>query len=310
MTRSMAISKPVLTAVVLAVGVSAGQVGAVLAAPTSGKIVAVGAENEYSNVIAQVGGSYVKVASILSNPNTDPHSFEASPAVAELVGAADLVVQNGLGYDSFMNKIEAASPNQMRHVIDVRRLLGLPASTANPHLWYKPTTMPAVAKAVAAVLGKLAPSHATYFRARAQTFDASLTPWYHAIAQLKERFPHVPVAVTEPVGDYLLQAVGAKNRTPWTLQADIMNGVDPAPQAVSFQDGLFSHHKVEVFLYNQQVTDSLTDSFLALAKQRGIPVVGLYETMPSPGYDYQSWMMAETKALNRALADKKSTVRL
>ncbi|HVC22002.1 MAG TPA: zinc ABC transporter substrate-binding protein [Candidatus Dormibacteraeota bacterium] len=306
----MAFSKPVLTAIVLAAVTSAGQVAVGLAAPLPSKILAVGAENEYSNVIAQVGGSYVKVTSILSNPNTDPHSFEASPAVAEVVGAADLVVQNGLGYDSFMNKIEAASPSHMRHVIDVQQLLRLAASTPNPHLWYKPATMPAVARAVAAVLTKLAPSHAAYFQARAHGFDASLGPWYHAIAQFRERFPHASVAVTEPVGDYLLQAVGADNRTPWTLQADIMNGVDPAPQAVSFQDGLFSHHKVKVFLYNQQVTDSLTDSFLALSKRNGIPVVGLYETMPSPGYDYQAWMLAETKALDQAFADKQSTMSL
>jgi zinc/manganese transport system substrate-binding protein len=302
----------VAVAAVLATAVSTGLLAPVLAAPvpSSGRILAVGAENEYANVIAQVGESYVKVSSIMSNPNTDPHSFEASPAVAELVSAADLVVQNGLGYDTFMNKIEAASPKPGRHVIEVQQLLRLSADTANPHLWYKPSTMAAVAKAVAAALGKLNPDHAAYFRARAHAFDTSLTPWYKAIAQLKARFSRAPVATTEPVGDYLLQAVDADNRTPWTLQADIMNGVDPAPQAVSVQDDLFSQHRVKVFLYNQQVTDSLTASFLALAKRYGIPVVGLYETMPSPGYDYQSWMLAETTALSRALADKHSTNRL
>ena len=89
-----------------------------------------------------------------------------------------------------------------------------------------------------------------------------------------------------------------------------MNGVDPAPQAVSLENSLFSQHRVKVFLYNQQVTDSLTASFLAAAKKYGIPVVGVYETMPTPGYDYQSWMLAEVTALQRAVAHKVSTQKL
>ena len=118
------------------------------------------------------------------------------------------------------------------------------------------------------------------------------------------------MATTEPVGDYLLQAAGTRNLTPFAFQADIMNGVDPAPQYVSLPEGLFSGHKVKVFLYNQQVTDSLTASFLAAAHRDGIPVVGVYETMPEPGYDYQSWMLAETTALERAVQHKISTEKL
>src|SRR5579863_9975271 len=106
----------------------------------SGKIVAVGAENEYANVIQQIGGRYVSVSAIMSNPNTDPHTFEASPSVAQLVSSARLIIQNGVGYDSFMNKIESASPKQGRKVIDVQNLLGLPTDTPNPHLWYEPET--------------------------------------------------------------------------------------------------------------------------------------------------------------------------
>ena len=98
--------------------------------------------------------------------------------------------------------------------------------------------------------------------------------------------------------------------TPLPLQADIMNGVDPAPQAVTLEDSLFSKHLVKVFVYNQQVTDSLTASFLADAKQYAIPVVGVYETMPTPGYDYQSWMLAEITALRKAVANKISTQKL
>jgi len=279
------------------------------AAASGDAIAAVGAENEYANVISQIGGKYVRVTSIESNPNTDPHSFEASPSVAQAVSSAKLVVQNGLGYDDYMNKIEAASANPDRKVIDVQHLLGLPDSTPNPHLWYSPKTMPAVAKAIARDLSGLQPSHAGYFAANLRRFSHSLQPWLQALAQFKAAYPGTPVAVTEPVSDYMLQAAGTKILTPFTFQADVMNGVDPSPQDVSLQSQLFSGHKVKAFLYNRQVTDSLTESFLRQAREHGIPVVSVYETMPA-GFSYQSWMLAEVRALRSAVTSKISTQKL
>jgi zinc/manganese transport system substrate-binding protein len=277
---------------------------------SSSRIVAVGAENEYANVISQIGGRYVSVSAIMSNPNTDPHSFEASPSVAQLVSAAELVIQNGLGYDSFMNKIEAASPDSNRRVIDVQQLLGLADDTPNPHLWYKPETMPKAAKAMGNDLAALDPAHAAYFRANVATFDASLQPWFDAIAAFRAGHGGATAATTEPVADYLLQAMGVDNLTPFQFQADIMNGTDPTPQDVTLENGLFTKHMVKVFVYNQQVVDSLTESLRAKAQSAGVPVVGVYETMPVPGYNYQSWMLAETKAIQNAVVDKAFTLRL
>ena len=311
---SFAALMPVIAAAVLAgcgsssSGGSTSSSGSSVAGSTP--IVAVGAENEYANVIEQIGGPYVKVSAILSNPNTDPHTFESSPSVAQTVSAAKLIVQNGVGYDDFMGQIESASPSSSRKVIVVQNLLGLPTDTPNPHLWYKPETMPAVARAVAADLSSLQPAHAAYFQQNAKAFVASLQPWYTAIAQFKAAYPNTPVATTEPVGDYMLEAAGTDNLTPFPLQASIMNGTDPAPQNVTLQNSLFTQHMVKVFVYNQQVTDTLTNSFRELALKEGIPVVGVYETMPVPGYDYQSWMLAEVKALERAAKEKLSTQKL
>ena len=284
--------------------------GASASASGSGTINAIGAENEYANVLSQIGGRYVHVSSILNNPNTDPHTFEASPSVASEVSAATLIVQNGVGYDTFMNKIEAASPNSKRKVIVVQNLLGLPDDTPNPHLWYSPKTMPAAAKAMAADLSALQPSHKAYFDANLAKFDASLTPWFHAIAQFKATYAGTPVAVTEPVADYLLQAMGMDIRTPFVFQADIMNGVDPSPQDISLENGFFTGHQVKVFCYNQQVVDALTTSIRLTALREGVPVVGVYETMPTPGYDYQSWMLAEIHAIEKAITSKISTQKL
>jgi zinc/manganese transport system substrate-binding protein len=284
--------------------------GSSLAAAQPGKILAVGAENEYANVISQIGGRYVQVSAIMSDPNTDPHTFEASPTIAQEVSRAQLVVQNGVGYDEFVSKIESASSNDARKVIDVQQLERLPDSTSNPHLWYKPTTMPLVAKALVADLSTLAPGHAAYFKANAARFDASLQPWTRALRRFAEAHPGAAVATTEPVADYMLQAAGTDNLTPFSMQADIMNGTDPAPQAVSLQNALFSDHRVKAFVYNQQVTDSVTQEFLTHARAAGVPVVAVYETMPNPGYDYQSWMMAELRALQQAVGHGKSTTKL
>jgi zinc/manganese transport system substrate-binding protein len=283
---------------------------ALRSAGPGGAVVAVGAENEYADVIQQVGGKYVQVSAILSNPNTDPHTFEASASVARLLNSAQLVVQNGVGYDAFMNTIESAVPNSSRKVIVVQQLLGLPESTPNPHLWYQPGTMSAVANAIAADLGALQPAHAAFFKASAAAFIRSLTAWTDAIAAFKAQYPGTPVATTEPVADYMLQAAGADNLTPWAFQADIMNGTDPSAQDVAVERSLFTQHKVRVFLYNQQVTDSLTESFISLARANGIPVVGVYETMPVPGYHYQSWMVAEVQDLRQAVASRTSSEHL
>jgi zinc/manganese transport system substrate-binding protein len=167
--------------------------------------------------------------------------------------------------------------------------------------------MPTVAQAVAADLSALDPAQAEYFQANLKTFQAALKPWDAAMASFKAAHPGVAVAVTEPVADYMLSAMGINIATPFSLQAAIMNGTDPAPQDIAFQNDLFTDHRVSVFVYNQQVTDPLTASMLALAKQYGVPVVGVYETMPMPGYDYQSWMLAEVTALDKAVTKKIST---
>jgi zinc/manganese transport system substrate-binding protein len=273
----------------------------------SGTIEAVGAENEYASVISQVGGTYVHVDAIMSSPSTDPHAFEASPAVAREIGSARLIVQNGVGYDTWATTILSAAPDPAREVINVQQLLGLPDSTPNPHLWYKPATMPKVAAAVATALASIDPAHAAYYKVNAARFTASLAAWTSALKAFRAQYPGAPVATTEPVADYMLDAAGADNMTPWTFQADIMNGVDPAPQDVAAEKALFTGHKVKAFLYNQQVTSPLTQSFIATADAAGIPVVGVYETMPTPGYDYQSWMLAEVSALSKAIAGKVST---
>jgi zinc/manganese transport system substrate-binding protein len=293
--------------VLIALAVGAISSASALAA---GTLQAVGVESEYADVMAQIGGRYVRVTAIATDPNTDPHSFEASPAIARQLAAADLVVRNGLGYDSWVDRLLLATPNARRKVIDVQHLLDLPDSTSNPHLWYDPKTMPAVAAAVAAELSALDRPNAAYFQANARRFEASLEPWRDAIATFKARYGGTRIAVTEPVANDMLQAAGCNIATPLSLETAIMNGTDPSPQDVATEEALLTGHQVKVLVYNRQVTDTLTESFLDLARRSGIPVVGVYETMPTPGYDYQSWMSAEVAALRKAVENDVSTEKL
>lgn len=283
--------------VVAAIIASAGRAPA---AQTKGPIKVVGIESQYANVLQQIGGRYVTATAIETDPNVDPHSFEISPRIARRIAAASLIVENGLGYDGWAARMIASAPGSGRQVIDVQHLLGLPSSTPNPHLWYAPKTMPAVAQAVADDLARIDLAHAAYFDANVKTFDASLQPWYAAIASFKVHNAGTQVAVTEPVSNYLLQAMGADIETPVSLQVAIMNGTDPSPQDVAAMDRSLRRRRVKVLVYNQQVTDPLTRSLLSLARNNGIPVVGVYETMPV-GDTYQSWMLGEVRALTKAV---------
>lgn len=275
-----------------------------------GKVLAVGAENQYANVISQIGGRFVQTSAIMSNPSTDPHTFEVSTSVARTIAGAQLVVQNGVGYDAFMDQLESASANSSRDVIDVQTLLGLPLDTKNPHLWYNPVVMTKVAVKIEKDLAKIEPQHASYFATRLRAFQSSILHLDAAMTKFRHRFSGTSVATTEPVADYLLTALGLHNRTPFRFQADIMNGVDPSPEDIAFQQSLFKKHQVKVFCYNAQVSSTVTVAMRSLAESSGVPVVAVYETMPTPGFDYQTWMLAEINALTKALTTNTSTKEL
>jgi zinc/manganese transport system substrate-binding protein len=162
---------------------------------------------------------------------------------------------------------------------------------------------------MAADLSALQPAHKEYFQARLKAFNRSLAPWLTAIAQFKAKYPGTTAATTEPVADYLLTAMGITNLTPFRFQADIMNGTDPAPQDIALENSFFAQRMVRLFAYNQQVTDSLTTSIRDNALKAGVPVVGVYETMPT-GYTYQRWMRAAVNAISKAVTSKISTQKL
>lgn len=271
-----------------------------------GKIDILAAQNEYGDVAAQIGGSHVTVTSIISDPSADLHSFEAKPSDAKLISSAQIVISNGVGYDDWFTKMLQAHSNSSRTVISAQQVLGLPDNTKNPHLWYKPETMPAVASTLAASLKRLDPSHASDYQKNLDAFNKSMQQYSTALTTFSDKYPNTSVAATEPVANYLLDNAKVTIKTPWSLQASIMNGQDPSAQDTATQMGLFNGKQVNAFIYNEQVISSTTKKYLAAAKANGIPVVAAYETMP-PKLHYVDWMLAEINALTKAVSQKQST---
>ncbi|MGA3031329.1 MAG: zinc ABC transporter substrate-binding protein [Candidatus Limnocylindrales bacterium] len=264
------------------------------------KINAVAGENFYGDLVSRVGGDLVSVTSILSDPNVDPHTYESSPANAQAVADATLVVENGLGYDAFLDHLIGASPRSDRKVIDVQTLLGL-ADGVNPHVWYDPATMPKVGRAVADAMEQLRPDSKPTIEANLKTYLDSFAPLAAKIAEAKTRYPGTPVAYTEPVPGYLVTALGWQALTPEGFAKAIEDGTDPAPADVAAMQDLLTGHKVKVLLYNSQATSPVTESIKTLAGQSGVPVVGVSETIPKTGESFVDWQLAQLNAIEAAI---------
>jgi zinc/manganese transport system substrate-binding protein len=260
----------------------------------------VAAENFYGDLLAQIGGARVHVASILSNPNADPHEYESSVRDATAVAQARLVVLNGLGYDSWMQKLLAASPRRERQVVNVGAGLLHLHEGDNPHVWYKPQTFPLLARVIAADLGKADPAGKGYYAARAARFTRSLLPLQTAFAALRRRYAGTYVLATERVFGYAADAIGLHIPNP-AFQRAIEDGNDPAPQAVAQFEGDLTRRRARLLLYNTQTVSPLTAHLRDLALKNHIPIVGISETEP-PGQDYQQWQLSQLHAIDHALA--------
>jgi zinc/manganese transport system substrate-binding protein len=265
------------------------------------RIPVLGAENFYADLLTQIGGTRVTAKSLLDDPTADPHAFEASPQAAKAVADAKLVIVNDIGYDDFMQKLLAASTKPERIVINVKDVLGV-KDDVNAHVWYDPKTMPKVAAAASAALAKLDPQNKAYYEAQNAKYVASFKAIDDKVAALKAKYSGAPVAFTEPVAEYLTEAIGLVVKTPEGFMKAIEQGTDPAPADVKAERDLLTGKKVKVLFYNSQVTSPLTADIRKLAEQSGVPVVGVAETIPPQFKTFQEWFLAQLDDLEKALA--------
>jgi len=258
----------------------------------------VAAENFYGDVAMQIGGSAVVVSSILSNPDEDPHLFEISPAVGRDVSAARVVIYNGIDYDPWMERILGAVRSTDRQTIVVARLVGRKTGD-NPHIWYDPETMLALAQKLSQILAVADPENREAYQQRLLGFEQSLQPIETKIAALHQRLAGTPVTATEPVFGYMFDALGMQVKN-GAFQLAVMNNTEPGASEVEAFETDLKSHAVKLLVYNSQATDPIADRMRNLAKTVGVPVVGATETEP-PGKNYQAWMMSELDAIDRAL---------
>jgi zinc/manganese transport system substrate-binding protein len=260
----------------------------------------VAAENFWGNIAAEIGGRHVRVTSIISDPSADPHLYASNAANAAAVAQAQVVIENGVGYDTFMGDLLGAS-GAHPVVVSAQTVLGVNGADANPHLWYDIPRVPAVAAAIERSLASADPADKAAFQAKLNAFNKSLVPIEAVVAQIKAKYAGVPVAYTERVAGYLLNDAGLSVASPPGFAAAIENGNEPAPGDVQAMDSLLGGHKVRLLLYNQQAVSAVTQRVRALAQQNGIPVIGVSETLPPTDRSYQAWQLRQAREILRAL---------
>jgi zinc/manganese transport system substrate-binding protein len=259
----------------------------------------VAAENFYGDLASQIGGANVAVSSILSNPDDDPHLFEASPDTAKALTDAKIVIVNGVDYDPWMEKLLGAHKAPDRKEIIVARLVGHKPGD-NPHLWYDPAYMKAAAKALVADLIAVDPAHKADYEQGEAKFMDSLKPLDDKIATMRKAYAGQPITASEPVFGYQAGLIGLKVHNEKYALA-VMNNAEPTPSEVAAFENDLKGHKVKVMMYNAQASEPAVGKLVQLAKDNNIPVVGVSETEP-PNSTYQDWMMGQLNALDKALA--------
>jgi zinc/manganese transport system substrate-binding protein len=282
-----------------------GCTSTVTANPTAGSdgsrvIDVVAAENFWGSLVSQLGGTHVRVLSIVSNPNADPHDYESSAQDARAVAQAGYVVLNGVGYDDWMTKLLAASPATGRRVYDIGAALGKRPGD-NPHLWYNPSYVIAACDHIEADLKALDPKDASYFTARRAAVTAAFAGIRGQLAQIRRDDAGRPVASTESIFAYLAGYLGLKLISPPAFMNAVAEGNDPPVSSVAVFEHQLSARQAAMLVYNKQTATALTTSVRGIAAAHHIPVVGVTETVQPPGQSFEQWFGAELAALSRAL---------
>ncbi len=258
----------------------------------------VAAENFYGDIVQQIGGKHVTVMSILVNPNQDPHLFEAGASTARLLSRAKLVVYNGAGYDPWMEQLLSATDSQGRTIVVVASLIHKTVGD-NPHFWYDPATMSALAKETAARLTVEDDQHKADYESNLQKFLRSLEPLNQKILTMRSKYLGLQVTATEPVFGYMAQVLGLTMRNK-KFQTAVMNNTEPSASSVVAFESDLTTRSVKALFYNRQVADVSVARLMRIAQDAHVPVIGITETEPV-NMRYQDWMMNQLQAIDLAL---------
>ncbi|WP_405765203.1 zinc ABC transporter substrate-binding protein [Actinacidiphila glaucinigra] len=269
---------------------------------SASKVTVVASTNVYGDIVERIGGDRVDVTSIISDPAQDPHSYEAGTRNQLALSKAKVVVENGGGYDDFVDRM-LGSGNASAEVVNAVEVSGRTAPAGgelNEHIWYDFPSVSKVADRIADALGKADPDNAGTFAGNAAAFKKSLAALEDKEACFKSAHAGEGVAITEPVPLYLLEASGLANRTPEEFSEAVEEGDDVSAKVLQATLDLFSDGKVKALVYNEQTSGAQTEKVKSAAEAAGVPVVPVTETLPA-GKDYLTWMNDNVDALADAL---------
>jgi zinc/manganese transport system substrate-binding protein len=268
----------------------------------SGSVLTVAASiNAWGSVLAQLGGTHVRETSIITNPATDPHVYEPTPADGRTIADSRLFLENGIGYDPWAAKALAASPDSSRVVLDVGQLLAIPAG-GNPHRWYSPANVETVADTITSDLKRLDPADAAYFDNQRRVFENTALAEYHRlISAIKATYAGTPVGASESIFAPLSDALGLNLLTPASFLKAISEGTDPSAADKAAIDAQITQKKIKVYVFNTQNSTPDVAAQVSAARKQGIPVTGVTETLSPANASFQDWQVAQLKALQAAL---------
>ncbi len=270
--------------------------------PSSSTVVNVVATiNAWGSILTQLGGTHVHEASLITNPNTDPHVYEPTPADGRTIATSQLLVQNGIGYDPWAAQALAANPDPQRKVINVGNLVGI-ANGGNPHRWYSPSDVEKVADTITADLKSIDPADAGYFDTQRQTFETvGLGRYHQLIASIRATYAGVPVGASESIFAPLSDALGLDLLTPASFLKAISEGTDPSAADKATIDAQISGKKIKVYVFNSQNSTPDVAAQVTAARAAGVSVTSVTETLSPATATFQDWQVAQLAALQAAL---------
>jgi zinc/manganese transport system substrate-binding protein len=296
-TRTLATA--LLVASLLLGGCSAGSAAH---GGAGGRLHVVAAENFWGSIVEQLAGDRAEVSSIITNPATDPHDYEATPRDARDVASADLVIVNGIGYDAWAQKLLDADPSSTRTVLDVGKLVGVKVG-GNPHQWYSPESVERFVAQASADLTRLDPGDAGYFATRRVEYDkVSLRDYDDLILHIRQRDVDTPVGASESIVAPLVSALGLTMETPESFLDAIAEGNEPTAHDTAIANQQIADHEIKVFMFNTQNATPDVARLVDAARAQHIPVVTVTETLTPAGATFQAWQTAQLRSLEAALA--------
>ncbi len=294
-----------LTSFVLAAVVGCSTAPAASVSAGSGgrgnQIEVVAAENFWGSIARQIGGSHVRVVSIITNPNTDPHSYEPTAGDARTIAGAQFVIDNGIGYDPWVPKLLAAD-QQNPATLEVGTLLGVPAG-GNPHRWYNPSDMQQVVNQMVADYQQLDPADSAYFARQRTRFNTVAMRQYNAtIAAIRAKYSGTPVGASESIFAMLAPALGLNLITPYSFLTAISEGTDVSAADKQAIDNQIKNHQIKIYVYNSQNVTPDVQAQLAEVKTEHIPYATITETLVPASATYQAWQTRQLRGIEAALA--------